>query len=42
LFVPLADDRGGMSVKVPGNSGRDLYVIRFGTVDAARFAVIHH
>ncbi|GJH07906.1 beta-lactamase family protein [Caballeronia novacaledonica] len=29
LFVPLADDRGGMSVKVPGNFGRDLYEIRF-------------
>jgi hypothetical protein len=29
LFVPLSDDRGGMSVKVPGNFGRDLYEIRF-------------
>ncbi|MBC8642024.1 beta-lactamase family protein [Caballeronia sp. EK] len=29
VFVPLADDRGGMSVKVPGNYGRDLYEIRF-------------
>ncbi|WP_232471101.1 serine hydrolase domain-containing protein [Caballeronia hypogeia] len=29
LFVPLADDRGGMSVKIPGNFGRDLYEIRF-------------
>lgn len=29
LFVPLADDRGGMSVKVSGNFGRDLYEIRF-------------
>ena len=29
LLVPLADDRGGMTVKVPGNFGRDLYEIRF-------------
>jgi CubicO group peptidase (beta-lactamase class C family) len=29
LFVPLSDDRGGMSVKIPGNFGRDLYEIRF-------------
>ena len=29
LFVPLSDDRGGMSVRVPGNFGRDLYEIRF-------------
>lgn len=29
LIVPLEDDRGFMSVKVPGNFGRDLYEIRF-------------
>lgn len=33
LFVPLADDRGGMSVKVPGNFGRDLYEIRFASAN---------
>lgn len=35
LFVPLADDRGGMSVKVPGNFGRDLYEIRFSSANNA-------
>jgi CubicO group peptidase (beta-lactamase class C family) len=35
LFVPLADDRGGMSVKVPGNFGRDLYEIRFASANNA-------
>jgi CubicO group peptidase (beta-lactamase class C family) len=35
LFVPLADDRGGMSVKVPGNFGRDLYEIRFASSNSA-------
>ena len=35
LFIPLADDRGGMSVKVPGNFGRDLYEIRFASVTNA-------
>jgi hypothetical protein len=35
LFVPLADDRGGMSVKVPGNFGRDLYEIRFASANSA-------
>lgn len=35
LFVPLADDRGGMSVKVPGNFGRDLYEIRFASASNA-------
>ncbi|WP_244173658.1 serine hydrolase domain-containing protein [Caballeronia temeraria] len=34
LFVPLADDRGGMSVKVPGNFGRDLYEIRFASASS--------
>ncbi|MDF3837838.1 serine hydrolase [Cupriavidus basilensis] len=33
LLVPLADDRGGMSVKVPVNHGRDLNEIRFATVN---------
>jgi hypothetical protein len=32
--VPLADDRGGMSVKVPGNFGRDLYEIRFASASS--------
>lgn len=35
LFVPLSDDRGGMSVKVPGNFGRDLYEIRFAPANSA-------
>ncbi|WP_144063531.1 serine hydrolase domain-containing protein [Caballeronia insecticola] len=35
LFVPLSDDRGGMSVKVPGNFGRDLYEIRFASASSA-------
>jgi CubicO group peptidase (beta-lactamase class C family) len=35
LFVPLADDRGGMSVKVPGNFGRDLYELRFPSANNA-------
>jgi CubicO group peptidase (beta-lactamase class C family) len=35
LFVPLADDRGGMSVKVPVNFGRDLYEIRFASASDA-------
>ena len=35
LFVPLADVRGGMSVKVPGNFGRDLYEIRFPSANNA-------
>jgi CubicO group peptidase (beta-lactamase class C family) len=35
LFVPLSDDRGGMSVKVPGNFGRDLYEIRFASANNA-------
>ncbi|SAK98591.1 hypothetical protein AWB77_05866 [Caballeronia fortuita] len=34
LFVPLSDDRGGMSVKVPGNFGRDLYEIRFASASS--------
>lgn len=34
LFVPLSDTLGGMSVKVPGNFGRDLYEIRFASTAA--------
>lgn len=33
LLVPLADDRGGMSVKVPVNHGRDLNEIRLAMVN---------
>ena len=33
--VPLSDDRGGMSVKIPGNFGRDLNEIRFSTANNA-------
>jgi len=35
LLVPLADDRGGMSVKVPVLFGRDLYEISFATVNGS-------
>ncbi|MGU7775458.1 serine hydrolase domain-containing protein, partial [Burkholderia sp. MR1-5-21] len=32
-LVPLADDRGGMVLKIPMNMGRDLHEIVFTTVD---------
>lgn len=34
LFVPVSDTLGGMSVKIPGNFGRDLYEIRFASASA--------
>ncbi len=29
LLAPIADDRAGMTVKVPANAGRDLYELHF-------------
>ncbi len=34
LFVPVADTLAGMSVKIPGNYGRDLYEIRFASASS--------
>lgn len=39
LFVPLSDTLGGMSVKVPGNFGRDLYEIRFASASATTLTI---
>jgi CubicO group peptidase (beta-lactamase class C family) len=39
LFVPVSDTLGGMSVKVPGNFGRDLYDIRFDSATATTLAL---
>ncbi|WP_243671881.1 hypothetical protein [Paraburkholderia kirstenboschensis] len=39
LFVPVSDTLGGMSVKVPGNFGRDLYEIRFVSTSATTLTI---
>ena len=39
LFVPVSDTLGGMSVKVPGNFGRDLYEIRFASPGATTLTI---
>jgi len=40
LLTPLADDRGGPSVKVPVNHGRDLNEIRLATVSGAEVLTV--
>ena len=39
LIVPVSDTLGGMSVKVPGNFGRDLYDIRFASPGATTLTI---
>jgi len=39
LFVPVSDTLGGMSIKVPGNFGRDLYDIRFASASATTLTI---
>lgn len=39
LFTLVSDTLGGMSVKIPGNFGRDLYEIRFSTTTATTLTV---
>ncbi|REG49182.1 CubicO group peptidase (beta-lactamase class C family) [Paraburkholderia sp. BL6669N2] len=39
LIVPLSDTLGGMSIKVPGNFGRDLYEIRFASTTATSLTI---
>ncbi|WP_241974924.1 hypothetical protein [Paraburkholderia sp. BL17N1] len=37
--MPLSDTLGGMSIKVQGNFGRDLYEIRFASTTATSLTI---
>ncbi|WP_258875637.1 hypothetical protein [Paraburkholderia sp. BL27I4N3] len=37
--MPLSDTLGGMSIKVQGNFGRDLYEVRFASTAATSLTI---